>query len=119
MVLLSANLQKLLLPPINCRLCPVKRRRLLRLNLLRGIENPGLSLSFSHRGKPGTYIAFNLGHLTMTKAASVTHSDGPGNGRGGGCPDGSGQHHTVSKTGARGRHTRPAGLGIRGIIYWS
>ncbi len=80
-MLLSANLQKLLLPPEKCSLCPGRSRQLLRLVLLRGLENPGVSLSLSQGGKPGTYIAlYYLNHLTMTEAAIVTHIDGPCNG---------------------------------------
>ena len=78
-VMLSDNHQKLLLPSEDCSLCPGRSRQLLRLDLLRGIENPGVSLSLSQVGKPGTYIAFDLGYLTRTEAAIVTHIDGPGN----------------------------------------
>ena len=83
-ILLSVNLRKLLLPPENCSLYPGRRRQLPRLNLLRGIENQGVSLAIFQREKPGTYIAFNLGHLTTTESASVTHIDGPGNAVGAG-----------------------------------
>ena len=90
-MMLSDHLQKSLLSPENCSLYPVRRQQLPHFDLLRNAENPGVSLSFSRGGRPGTYIAFYLGHLPMIEAAIVTPGDGPGNDSVGGRPELSGQ----------------------------